>query len=57
MEAIRDDVSEPIGFMRIAPVQAARGPMFGAAQRAASPGLAEPFASEPVVSEKELYDP
>lgn len=52
MEAIYDDVTEPIGFMRFAPVRPARGPMFGAAHRAA-----EPYSGEPVVSEKELYGP
>ena len=31
MEAIYDDVPEPIGFLRFAPVHTARGPMFGAA--------------------------
>ncbi len=52
MEAIYDDVAEPIGFMRFAPVKRARGPMFGAAHRAARPDDAEA-----VVSEKELYGP
>ncbi len=36
MEAIYDDVAEPIGFMRFAPVQTARGAMFGASHRAAA---------------------
>jgi len=52
MEAIYDDVTEPIGFMRFAPVKPARGPMFGAAHRAA-----KTYSGEPVVSEKELYGP
>ncbi len=52
MEAIYDDVAEPIGFMRFAPVKRARGPMFGAAHRTARADHAEP-----VVSEKELYEP
>jgi Domain of unknown function (DUF4188) len=52
MEAIYDDVSQPIGFMRFAPVKAARGPMFGAAHRVAGSNNVEP-----VVSEKELYGP
>jgi hypothetical protein len=52
MEAIYDDIAKPIGFMRFAPVRAARGPMFGAAHRA----VGTP-AAEPVVSEKELYGP
>ena len=50
MEAIYDDVPEPVGFMRFAPVVAARGAMFGASHRAARGG-----AGEPVVSEAELY--
>jgi hypothetical protein len=50
MEAIYDDMAEPIGFLRFAPVLAARGAMFGAASRAVK---AE--GGEPVVSEKELY--
>ena len=52
MEAIYDDVAKPIGFMRFAPVKVARGPMFGAAHRAATA-----HDVEPVVSEKELYGP
>lgn len=52
MEAIYDDVKEPIGFMRFAPTQVARGPMFGAAHRAA-----RPLESESVVTEEELYGP
>ena len=52
MEAIYDDVPKPVGFMRFAPVIAARGPMFGAAHRAAKPNQAKP-----VVSEEELYGP
>ena len=50
MEAIYDDVAQPIGFMRFAPVKPARGAMFGAAHRTAASQ-----AAEPVVSEKELY--
>jgi Domain of unknown function (DUF4188) len=50
MEAIFDDLPQPIGFMKFAPVTPARGPMFGAARRAG----ANPSA-EAVVSEKELY--
>jgi hypothetical protein len=50
MEAIYDDVAKPIGFLRFAPIEIARGPMFGASQRAA-----QPRAEEPVVSEAELY--
>jgi Domain of unknown function (DUF4188) len=52
MEAIYDDIPEPIGFLRFAPVTIARGPMFGAARRAA-----RPYEAEPVVSEEELYGP
>jgi hypothetical protein len=51
MEAIYDDVPVPTGFMTFAPLQAARGPMFGAAHRA-SKGQGD----APVVSEKELYE-
>jgi len=50
MEAIYDDVPEPIGLMRFAPVVVARGPMFGAERRSAGR-----TGSEPVVSEAELY--
>ena len=35
MEAIYDDISQPIGMMRFAPLKPARGSMFGAARRAA----------------------
>jgi len=52
MEAIYDDIDEPIGFMRFAPVKAARGAMFGAAHRASLKQK-----SEAVVSEAELYPP
>ena len=51
MEAIYDDVTQPIGFMTFAPVMPARGPMFSAAAR----GEKE-FTDQPVMSEKELYD-
>ena len=51
MEAIYDDVPRPLGFMKFAPTQPARGPMFGSAQRARSG-----HSDDPVVSEKELYD-
>jgi hypothetical protein len=51
MEAIYDDMSQPVGFMTFAPVVPARGPMFGAAAR----GEKE-FAGSPVLSEKELYE-
>jgi len=52
MEAIYDDIAQPIGFLRFAPVRAARGPMFGAARRAA-----QPHDADPVVGEEELYGP
>ncbi len=51
MEAIYDDVPEPIGFMKFAPVLAARGPMFGAAARSRQASV-----GEPVLSESELYE-
>lgn len=52
MEAIYDDITRPVGFLRFAPVEPARGAMFSAAHRAA-----KQHASEPVVSERELYGP
>ena len=51
MEAVYDDVPQPIGFMRFAPLHAARGPMFGSAQRAG-----HAHTDDPVVTEAELYD-
>jgi Domain of unknown function (DUF4188) len=51
MEAIYDDVPEPIGFMKFAPVVTARGPMFGAATRSH-----QASAGDPVLSESELYE-
>ena len=50
IEAIYDDVPQPIGMMGFAPVVAARGPMFGAAARAH-----QDFAGKPVLSEADLY--
>ncbi|MBV9180101.1 MAG: DUF4188 domain-containing protein, partial [Acidobacteria bacterium] len=50
IEAIYDDVGQPIGLMGFAPVVAARGPMFGAASR-----VEKQFTAEPVLSEKDLY--
>jgi len=50
MEAIYDDVPQPIGFMAFAPVLPARGPMFGAAARGG-----KEFAGQPVLTEDELY--
>jgi hypothetical protein len=51
MEAIYDDIAEPIGLMAFAPRVRARGPMFGAAARAEHGATADP-----VISEAELYD-
>jgi hypothetical protein len=50
VEAIYDDIATPIGFASFAPVVPARGPMFGAVDRAGK-GL----SAEPVISEAELY--
>ena len=50
MEAVYDDVREPIGFMRFAPVVAARGASFSAAKRVTG---VEGAAA--VVPESELY--
>lgn len=51
VEAIYDDIPQRIGLGSFAPLVPARGPMFGAAARAA-----KEFNGEAVVSEKELYD-
>lgn len=50
IEAIYDDVPQPIGMMKFAPLNPARGAMFGAAHRAGKPG-----SEDAVVSENELY--
>jgi hypothetical protein len=50
MEAIYDDIPQPLGMMTFAPVVPARGPMFGAAARSR-----KEFAGDPVLSENELY--
>ncbi len=50
MEAIYDDMPQPVGFARFAPIKAARGPMFGAAHRAGTAA-----GAEGAVSESELY--
>ncbi len=50
MEAIYDDVPNPLGLSRFAPVVEARGSMFGAAQRS---GRASDGA--PVVAETDFY--
>lgn len=51
MEAIYDDIPQPVGFMRFAPVVSARGPMFGASARAR-----QSHDREPVLSESDLYE-
>ncbi len=50
MEAIYDDLPQPVGFMGFAPVIPARGPMFGAASRAGKES-----GDQSVVSEHDLY--
>jgi hypothetical protein len=50
MEAVYDDIPEPRGFARFAPVQPARGPMFGTAAR-----VGRPENPAPEVSERDLY--
>lgn len=50
IEAIYDDVAQPIGMMNFAPLVTARGAMFGAAHRAGKPS-----SGDAVVSESELY--
>jgi hypothetical protein len=50
MEAVYDDLPAPVGFLKFAPVREARGPMFGAAQRAR-----RTHTGDPAVSENDLY--
>jgi len=50
MEAIYDDLVQPIGFLRFAPIVEARGPMFSAAHRASAEN-----GGAPVVAESDLY--
>jgi Domain of unknown function (DUF4188) len=50
MEAIYDDIPQPLGFSAFAPVVPARGPMFGAATRGG-----QAHAAPAVIEEKELY--
>jgi hypothetical protein len=50
MEAVYDDIPEPLGLAAFAPAIPARGPMFGAAARAG-----KGHSGPPVVEEKELY--
>jgi Monooxygenase af470-like len=52
MEAIYDDVPQPIGFMRFAPIQPARGSLFSARKRLGLKG--EPQGPDPIV-EGEFY--
>jgi hypothetical protein len=50
IEAIYDDMSEPVGMMKFAPLQPARGRLFGARARLGREGE----AAAPVLSESEL---
>jgi hypothetical protein len=50
MEGVYDDIPKPVGFLRFAPIQAARGPMFGSAAR-----VGRGDRSAPVLTEEELY--
>ena len=50
IEAIYDDIPQPTGMMKFAPVKIARGAMFGAAHRAGRSA-----GEDAVVSETELY--
>ncbi len=52
MEAVYDDMVEDTGFLRFAPVQQARGPMFSARARGGQTGGA---AIPDPVTEEELY--
>jgi hypothetical protein len=52
IEAIYDDMSVPVGLMRVAPLQPAQGAMFSARKRLGLRG--EPKLEEPVL-EQELY--
>jgi Domain of unknown function (DUF4188) len=54
MEAIYDDLEQPMGFLRLAPSHPARGPMFSARQRLGLPDNA-PISSP--VPESELDRP
>jgi hypothetical protein len=50
MKGIYDDIEQPIGLMKVAPIVPARGPMFGAAHR-----VGKQISSEAVIPESELY--
>jgi hypothetical protein len=52
MEAVYDDVPQPTGFMRFAPIQPARGSLFSARKRLGLKG--EPQGSDPIL-EGEFY--
>lgn len=52
MEAVYDDVPKPLGFGRFAPIQRARGPVFGSAAR-----LGRSDYGRSVLSEADLYQP
>jgi hypothetical protein len=52
MEAVYDDVGKLLGLSAFAPVEAARGRMFGARSRA---GVAGEEALRPALSEEDLY--
>jgi Domain of unknown function (DUF4188) len=51
IEAVYDDLAAPVGMMKFAPVQPARGPMFSARSRAKRGGEGPPA----VLSETDLY--
>ena len=53
MEAIYNDMPKPLGLAAFAPVELARGGMFGARARASLAG--EPAGVEAPISEEELY--
>jgi hypothetical protein len=50
MEAIYDDIAQPVGFMTFAPIVPARGSMFTASHRAHANS-----ETAPVLSEEDLY--
>ncbi len=52
MEAVYDDMVKATGFLKFAPAQPARGPMFSARERVGKPG--QPAAAAPV-EENDLY--
>jgi hypothetical protein len=54
IEAVYDDVSKPIGMLAFAPIKPARGPMFGARQRAG--GGRSAIEVPGGVSGRELYE-